>query len=182
MEGDFFGCLGPPARRREIEAMWRHLYRVAYAWCHDPHLAADLVQETLAKALKKQHQLRDRAALRGWLFAILVNGWRDHCRRARERPETESIASESEPATEPAAEGIEILDRVRRAVAALSPEHREVLTLVALEGMAYDEAARALAIPIGTVTSRLCRAREILRRRLGGADSAVPVLALRRVK
>lgn len=163
--------------------MWQRLYRMAYSWCHDPHLAADLVQDTLAKALKKEHQLRDGAALKGWLFAILVNNWRDHCRRRRDCADSDGLELADETGSDMAQERIETLERVRGAVAALNADHREVLTLVALEGMAYDEAARALGIPIGTVTSRLCRARAILRKRLGETGSAGGAAApLRRVK
>lgn len=163
--------------------MWQRLYRMAYSWCHDPHLAADLVQDTLAKALKKERQLRDHAALKGWLFAILVNSWRDHCRRHRDSVDPDGLDFCDEAGSEAELERTETLERVRGAVAALGADHREVLTLVALEGMAYDEVARALGIPIGTVTSRLCRARAILRKRLGGTGSAGGAAApLRRVK
>lgn len=169
--------------RREVEAMWKRLYRVAYSWCHDSHLAADLVQDTMAKALKNRHQLRDQAALRGWLFVILANSWRDHCRRVRDTVDIDAIELGHDSDLEADSDRVELLERVRTAIARLSPDHREVLTLVVLEEMAYDEVAKVLGIPIGTVTSRLCRAREILRRNLhemgvAGATTAI----LRRVK
>lgn len=152
--------------RQEVVAMWQRLYRMAYSWCHDPHLAADLVQDTMAKALKNHQQLRDRAALQGWLFVILANCWRDHCRRVRDTVDIDTIELDHDSDLEMDSDRIELLQRVRTAIARLSPDHREVLTLVVLEGMAYDDVARVLDIPIGTVTSRLCRARGMLRRNL----------------
>lgn len=169
--------------RQEVGAMWHRLYRMAYAWSHDPHLAADLVQDTLAKALKNRHQLRDQAALHGWLFVILANNWRDHCRRVRDTVDIDTIELGHDSNLEADSDRNELLERVRTAIAQLNPDHREVLTLVVLEEMAYDEVAKVLGIPIGTVTSRLCRARGILRRILhemgvAGATTAT----LRRVK
>ncbi len=163
--------------------MWKRLYRMAYSWCHDPHLAADLVQDTMAKALKNRHQLRERAALQGWLFVILANGWRDHCRRVRDTVDIDAIELGHDSDLETDSDRNRMLQRLRSAIARLNPDHREVLTLVVLEGMAYDEVADVLRIPIGTVTSRLCRAREILRRNLhepAAADAATATL--RRVK
>lgn len=169
--------------RREVEAMWKRLYRVAYSWCHDPHLAADLVQDTMAKALKNRHQLRERAALQGWLFVILANSWRDHCRGFRHTVDIDAIELAHDADLETDSERNNMLQKLRAAIAQLSTDHREVLTLVVLEGMAYDEVARVLGIPIGTVTSRLCRAREILRRKLREPDAAdVTTATLRRVK
>ncbi|HHO69416.1 MAG TPA: RNA polymerase sigma factor, partial [Gammaproteobacteria bacterium] len=60
------------------------LYRIAYSWCHNPALADDLVQETLAKALKNGGQLRDPRTVKSWLYRILSNCWHDHFRRSRE--------------------------------------------------------------------------------------------------
>jgi RNA polymerase sigma-70 factor (ECF subfamily) len=169
--------------RHEVAAMWKRLYRVAYSWCHDPHLAADLVQDTLAKALKNRHQLRERAAIQGWLFAILANTWRDHCRGIRHTVDIDAIELAHDSDLETDSERNNMLRKLRAAIARLGRDQREVLTLVVLEGMAYDEVARVLDIPIGTVTSRLCRAREILRKNLREPDAdGVTAAVLRRVK
>jgi RNA polymerase sigma-70 factor (ECF subfamily) len=137
----------------------------------------------MAKALKNRHQLRDHATLNGWLFVILVNGWRDHCRRARETVDIDTLELGHESDLEDERDRVETLQRVRAAVARLSADHREVLTLVVLEGMAYDEVARVLGIPMGTVTSRLSRARQLLRRSLHQSGVAGEAAAgLRRVK
>lgn len=169
--------------RQGLERARPHLYRLAYSWSHDPVLSDDLVQETLARALKNGWQLRDRKALESWLFGILMNCWRDHFRRLRvtedidDHPQTHDLTPEREH------EQQRITDKVRRAVACLPEGQRHVLTLVDLEGCTYAEVAEILEIPIGTVMSRLCRARKAL----AGAllefrpDAAVAERHLRRV-
>ena len=152
--------------KQGLERSRPHLSRLAYSWSHDPALSDDLVQETLARALKNGYQLRDRGALDGWLFGILVNCWRDHFRRARptedidNHPLTHNVTPEHEH------ERQRITDKVRQAVGKLPAGQRHVLTLVDLEGCTYAEVAEILEIPIGTVMSRLCRARRALADRL----------------
>lgn len=169
--------------QRDVEAMWHRLYRLAYSWCHDPHLAADLVQDTMAKALRNRNQLRDHASLHGWLFVILVNGWRDHCRSQRHTVDIETLDLAHEVDFVEERDRLATVQRVRTAMSRLSTEHREVLTLVVLEGMPYDEVAHVLGIPMGTVTSRLSRARNQLRRILRAKSTAdQDGVNLRRVK
>ena len=70
--------------RPGIEALRPMLYRIAYAWCHDPTLADDLVQETLAKSWVRRAQLREEAALKAWMVAIMNHCWLDHLRSRRD--------------------------------------------------------------------------------------------------
>jgi len=142
------------------------LYRMAYAWCHNRALADDLVQETLTKAMQKSEQLRDPKARDAWLFSILTNCYRDHFRRQREMDDIDEIEllHESTPETENSQ--LEIIRKVRTAVARLPEGQRQVVTLVDLEGFSYVEVATVLDIPIGTVMSRLCRARTAMLRLL----------------
>ena len=77
--------------RRTLAEYRENLYRIAYSWCHNPALADDLVQETLAKALKNSSQLRDQQTIRAWLYRILSNCWRDHFRRSRETVDVDDI-------------------------------------------------------------------------------------------
>jgi RNA polymerase sigma-70 factor (ECF subfamily) len=138
------------------------LYRVAYSWSHNAALADDLVQETLIKALKNASQLRDPALLNSWLFSILANCLRDHFRQHKEMDDIEELedyryAHENTPENEHSQS--QIVSRVRDAVAKLPLGQRQVLTLVDLEELTYIEVASILGIPIGTVMSRLCRAR-----------------------
>ncbi|MEJ2509524.1 MAG: sigma-70 family RNA polymerase sigma factor [Gammaproteobacteria bacterium] len=152
--------------RLKLQDSRPRLYRLAYAWSHDPVLADDLVQETLAKALKSASQLRNRDALDSWLFGILANCWRDHFRARREMDNIDDYVLTNNVTPETEHEQQHITDRVRRAVGGLPEGQRQVLTLVDLEGFTYAEVADVLMIPIGTVMSRLCRARKTLAERL----------------
>ena len=149
-----------------MEQIRPKLYRVAFSWNHNAALADDLVQETLIKALKNARQLRDPALLNRWLFTILANCWRDHFRQNREMDDIEELedyrcVNETTPENEHAQS--QLVSRVRDAVEKLPLGQRQVLTLVDLEEFSYIEVATILSIPIGTVMSRLCRARQTLK-------------------
>jgi len=152
--------------RQRIEAFRPRLFRLACSWCHNPDLADDLVQETLYKALKNARQLRDMDTLDSWLFSILNNCWRDHFRRQRKIEDIDNVVLIEEVTPSHLAEQQNIVDKVRGAVALLPAGQCQVLTLVDLEGLSYLEVAEVLDIPIGTVMSRLCRARKALASRL----------------
>jgi RNA polymerase sigma-70 factor, ECF subfamily len=163
------------------------LVRVAYSWCHQRALADDLVQETLARAMEKCNQLRDPAQLEPWLFAILTNCWRDYLRRQRPMEDLEALEeSLFEPSHTPelSSEQNQIVDRVQKAVARLPIGQCEVLTLVDLQEFTYAEVSAILGIPIGTVMSRLCRARQALKKQLIEFDIPATLEShrLRRVK
>lgn len=164
-----------------IEASRERLYRVAFAWCHDATLADDLAQETLARGLARLQQLRDTERLSSWLFSILHRCWIDHLRLLRDHLDEDALAElPSElPGPDGHAEAQETVQRVRAAIAALPLGQRQVLTLVDLEEMSYAEVAEVLAIPIGTVMSRLCRGRNALR---GLLETAARQPRLRSVK
>lgn len=146
------------AQRALVEARAR-LYRVAYAWCRNPALADDLVQETLTKALKNSAQLRDPKARDAWLFTILANCYRDYFRRLRDMDDIDDVEISHESTPESESSSAQIVGLVRAAVARLPEGQRQVVTLVDLEGFSYGEVAKILDVPIGTVMSRLCRAR-----------------------
>lgn len=152
--------------RTELKERRRRLYRTAYSWCFDPQLAEDLAQEALTKAYKNLDRLRCLDAMDGWLFDILTNCWRDHLRRRRTTEDIDDFAESAELSAESDEEQVETVARVRAAIARLPLGQRQVLSLVDLEGFSYDEVARMLHIPGGTVTSRIVRAREALRRSL----------------
>ncbi|HSJ98637.1 MAG TPA: RNA polymerase sigma factor [Myxococcota bacterium] len=158
-----------------IVAFIPNLRRYARALVGERDGADDLVQDTLERAVRKFHLWRP-GDLRAWLFAIMHNVFVNHLRSRRIAPDVE--IDDSFPASVPGATGDDIRD-LQRALAALAPEQREVLLLVALEDMSYAEVSRALGIPMGTVMSRLSRGRERLRRALGaeparGGLRAVP--------
>lgn len=171
----------------QLQQIRPRLYRLAYSWSHNAALAEDLVQETLIKALKNNAQLRDPALLNSWLFSILANCMRDHYRQHREMDDIEELedyryAHENTP--EQAHSQAQIVAQVRDAVSSLPLGQRQVLTLVDLEELSYIEVASILDIPIGTVMSRLCRARQAIKLLLIGLapQQSAPAAQIRRVK
>lgn len=161
------------------------LYRLAYAWCHDASLADDMAQDALAKALARQDQLREEAALEGWLFSILNNCWRDHLRGRRDVANIEDVdemilAHEDSPENQYASR--QATQRVRLAIASLPVAQRQVITLVDIEECSYAEVASILDVPVGTVMSRLSRARQALKTCLLKQEAETVRPLLRRVK
>ncbi len=152
--------------RRRLEELRPRLYRLAYSWCHDAALADDLAQEALIKALARSEQLRDAQALESWLFSILNNCWRDHLRGRREFADIadidDAIVDES-PSPEQRYASRQTVQRVRLAIAGLPIGQRQVITLVDIEECSYAVVAAILDLPVGTVMSRLARARQALR-------------------
>jgi len=139
------------------------LYRMAYAWTHNPHLADDLVQQTLFKALSSQKQLKDPGAAEAWLFRILSNCLKDYYRAKREVLSAEELVIVDNRTPEHESEEQQLVRKVRRAVRKLPLPQCQVITLVDLEGFTYATVAEVLEIPVGTVMSRLCRGRRSLR-------------------
>jgi RNA polymerase sigma-70 factor, ECF subfamily len=160
------------------------LYRVAYAWCHHPALADDLVQETLTKALRKSAQLRDPKARDAWLFTILANCYRDHFRKLRDMDDIDEIEISHDTTPETESSRTEIVSLVRTTVGRLPEGQRQVVTLVDLEGFSYVEVSQILDVPIGTVMSRLCRARNAMKAMLLPTLQQNPAMnpGIRRIK
>jgi len=177
----FFGPSRPG-----IEALRPVLYRIAFAWCHDAALADDLVQEALSKGWTRRAQLRDEAALKAWMVSIMNHCWLDHLRSRRDFDDVEDLQDELESAAdtpEACCDREQVITCVREAVARLPMGQRQVLTLVDLEEFSYAEVAGILNIPVGTVMSRLSRARASLKNLLGTAmQQPAAQLLLRRVK
>ena len=168
-----------------MENSRERLYRMAYAWTHDPHLADDLVQQSIYKALNNQRQLKDMGAAEAWLFRILSNCLKDHYRAKRDVVSTDDIVIADEVTPEQNTEKQQLVDKVRRAVRKLPMAQCQVVTLVDLEGFTYASVAEILEIPVGTVMSRLCRGRRALREHLidvGTAATPRRSMTLKRVK
>ncbi|TAK88100.1 MAG: sigma-70 family RNA polymerase sigma factor [Betaproteobacteria bacterium] len=146
------------------------LRRYARALVGDRAAADDLVQDTLERAWAKLHLYRRGTDLRAWLFTVMHNV---HVNRVRATRPTEILEDEMPELAQRPAQGDGLLVRdLDRAIARLPLDQRAVLLLVTLEEMSYDEVARALSIPIGTVMSRLSRAREKLRLMMLGQTAA----------
>ena len=171
--------------RKLVENSRDRLYRMAYAWTHDPHLADDLVQQAIYKALSNQRQLKDLGAAEAWLFRILSNCLKDHYRAKRDVVSSEDVVIADEITPEHNTEQQQLVDKVRRAVKRLPLAQCQVVTLVDLEGFTYASVAEILEIPVGTVMSRLCRGRRALKEHLidvGTAPTPRRSATLKRVK
>jgi RNA polymerase sigma-70 factor (ECF subfamily) len=153
------------------------LRRYALALLRDRVRADDLVQDTLERALRKVVLFRRDTDLRAWLFTIMHNV---HINQVRASARLRTVALEAD-APEAVASTVDDAANMRdlsSALARLAPEQREVVLLVGLEQLSYEETARVLDVPIGTVMSRLSRGRERLRSLLAGEASPY----LRRIK
>jgi len=169
--------------RKDLGSHRKRLYRMAVAWCGDPMVADDLVQETLTRAVQKIDSLRDYNRLDCWLYSILNNCWREHLRRRKPTLALDEEQYVCDDCPESAHTSTQIVDRVRYAISQLPVGQRKVITLVDLEGCAYAEVAGILGVPIGTVMSRLSRARKQLQSTLADLYESEPrAPRLRRVK
>ena len=163
-------CSAPSLKGRIAESRDR-LYRVALAWCGDEMLADDLVQETMASGISKQKQLRDEKRLFAWLYSILNNNWCSYLRKKQTHEDLDEKLLSTESGPRKNCEEIEMIGQVRNVVATLPMVERQVLSLVDLDELSYCDVAEALDIPIGTVMSRLHRARQHLLERLENQSS-----------
>jgi len=146
------------------------LRRYARALVGDRATADDLVQDTLERAWAKLHLYRRGTDLRAWLFTVMHNV---HVNRVRASRVTDTLEDEMPELAQRAPQGDALLVRdLDRGITRLPAEQRAVLLLVTLEEMSYEQVARTLGIPIGTVMSRLSRAREKLRAMMLGQPVA----------
>ena len=159
--------------RQKVEAAIPALRRYARALTRDADIADDLVQDTLVRALRSEH-LFQGDEIRSWLYTILTNLNRNRLRSLSRRPMLSPLEDNDAPdLAGPEAGGRDI----ERALAMLVEEQRTALLLVVLEGLSYREVADVQGVPIGTVMSRLARARVQIKTYLDGERPA-----LRRVK
>ena len=153
---------------REIPA----LRRFARALVGIPEKADDLVQDTLERAITRIDSFTPGTNMRAWLFTILRNNHINDLRRARSVATAPEVVDGMLPPSRAGQDqGLAVRD-LRRALDRLTPEMREVVILVGLEGMSYEQAADVIGVKVGTVKSRLCRGRESLRRLL--EDGSLP--------
>ena len=165
-------------RNAEIESQIPHLRRYALALTRDAEAADDLVQETVLRALSRWRLRRPGLPLRPWLFTMLrnlhVSSWRSRSRMVQPAEGQIEALAAPDAAPETRAELAQVLDLL----AALPEAQRSAVLLVSVEGFSYDEAARIMGVPPGTLMSRLSRARE----RLRSLAATPPAHRLRRVK
>lgn len=153
------------------------LRRYARALTRNIQAADDLVQDCLERARRKSHRWEPESDLRAWLFTLMHNVYINGLKR--KRPETEPLGHIDHQDPRPQAPDADLqLRDLEQGLAMLAPDQREVLLLVCLEEMSYERVAAVTGVPIGTVMSRLHRARERMRGFMGRERRAV----IRRVK
>lgn len=136
-----------------------HLRRYARALVRNENAADDLVQDTLERALRKFSLWQSGTNLRAWLFSVMHNV---HLNQLRTRRDSVPFDEDLDIPVQGSQEGRLDIRDLSKALQALPLEQREVLLLIGLEGMRYEEAAQTLGVPLGTVMSRLSRGRERL--------------------
>ncbi|MEM6974566.1 MAG: RNA polymerase sigma factor [Pseudomonadota bacterium] len=150
----------------EMAALVPRLRRFAYALAADREEGDDIVQTACMKALSRLDQFEPGTRLDSWMFRIVQTTFLDHRRQQGRRSivalDAEDAAFSDGGYAMRRAENRAELDRVRAAMASLAEDQRSVLTLVAIEGFSYRETAEILSLPVGTVMSRLSRARQRL--------------------
>jgi len=160
-----------PDRADQIREHLPSLRRYARALTRDADLADELVQDSVVRALAKWPLFRRRDNLRAWLFTIMHNV---HVNAAKRRTRTAMRSLDADPLPAravAAAQGHAVaLGRLAAALDALPDDQRRVVLLVGLEGFSYAEAASITGVPLGTVMSRLSRARDRLRRLTEGEE------------
>ena len=161
-----------------LEPLIPALRRYAYALLRDHAAADDLVQDTLERALSRWPQRRPEADLRAWVFTIQRNLFVTDWRQRQRRGPHASLDDAALPGTAAQQEsGLEVQD-VLAALDQLPEEQKSLLLLIGVEDFSYDDAARILGVPMGTVMSRLSRGRQKLRSILETGRATL----LRRVK
>ncbi len=150
-------------KKQRFEQYLGRLHGYALAMSRDGEVASDLVQDCVIRVLKARKTPVDEAAYRAWLFTIIRNLWRDHLRSIKRLQLVEPLELSQEdilPASYESA--IVNVVAVRQAFENLSDQHRDILALVDVGGFGYEECAKMLDIPKGTVMSRVSRGRAAL--------------------
>jgi RNA polymerase sigma-70 factor (ECF subfamily) len=151
--------------RLDLAGLLPRMRRFAYALSGDIHRAEDLVQEAYTRAFTHLEQFQPGTRLASWMYRIVRNVWLNEQRALRSRGATVDLDGGPEPVGEDGRTVTEsrlTLGRVLDALSRLPREQQELVALVCIEGLSYQEAAEVLEIPVGTVTSRLARGRRTL--------------------
>jgi RNA polymerase sigma-70 factor (ECF subfamily) len=154
----------------DLVALLPNLRRFALSLCRRADLADDLVQITAEKAFAARDRFDPATRLDAWLFRILRNAWIDHARRITTQGTTIDVYDSADTLTFDGVrhtENVILLRKTERAMAELPEDHREVMLLICVEELSYREAADIIGVPIGTVMSRLARARLALAEKVG---------------
>ena len=145
----------------EFQRCMPRLYGYALSLTGDRELSQDLLQDCAVRVLSAKAVPSERSALRAWFFRILRNLWIDRFRRRRLEPATDEPERDAEGSWQVDEQMINVIT-VRHGISRLPPAYRDVIALVDLIGFPYAEVADILGVPVGTVMSRLSRARRAL--------------------
>lgn len=154
-----------PSFQQIVDAHYQGLHRFALSMCRRADVAEDLVQQTFLQWARKGHTLRDRTKVKTWLFTTLYREWLGQARREVRHPEVEfepdlhGVEGPAEDEPEPRVDSATLQEALER----LDPGHRAPLVLFYLKELSYREIADTLGVPVGTVMSRLSRAKDRLR-------------------
>jgi RNA polymerase sigma-70 factor (ECF subfamily) len=158
----------------EIVSLIPYLRAFARSLCRDRHEAEDLTQETLTRAWQARKSYEPGTNMRAWLFKILRNSYYSNCRRTRRQaPWSDQTAERLLVADGAQRASMDLID-LHRAMATLPDEQREALILVGAGGVAYDEAAQICGCAVGTIKSRVARARRAIMAALDGSGASLP--------
>ncbi len=146
----------------DIAALLPRLRRFARSITFHREDADDLVQVAVERALTRSEQWEQGTRLDSWMFRIVKNAWIDEVRSRTRRAELFAPEEEGEHVGDDYADAHQQRMAIEKAISLLSEDHRMVIGLVLVDGLPYKEAAEVLEIPMGTLTSRLARAREAL--------------------
>ncbi len=161
--------------KSELIELLPSLRAFARSLAHNPAQADDLVQDTLVKALANVERFEPGTNLRAWLFTILRNHYYSQLRKSKREVEDADGKFAARLASRPEQDGNVDLEDFKVAFAQLAPDHREVLTLVGASGCSYEEAANICGCAVGTIKSRVNRARKRLADLLGLDEEANPM-------
>lgn len=165
----------PAAFKAELIELLPSLRAFARSLAHNPAQADDLVQDTLVKALANVERFEPGTNLRAWLFTILRNHYYSQLRKSKREIEDADGKFAARLSSRPEQDGTVDLEDFKVAFAQLAPDHREVLTLVGASGCSYEEAAQICGCAVGTIKSRVNRARKKLSDMLGLDEDAAPL-------
>jgi len=167
-----------PSFEQIVDAHYQGLYRFALSMCHHEPTAQDLVQQVFLQWAKKGHTLRDSSKVKTWLFTTIYREWLGIARRERKYEKVEFEADlhgsvqDEDDGENPHVDSTTL----QSALEQLEPNYRAPLVLFYLKELSYRDIAETLGIPIGTVMSRLSRAKDSLRailHRIEGAPSNI---------
>jgi len=158
------------------------LHRYAHALTKNSEHVDDLVQESLERAWRYKNSWQVGTNIRAWVFTIMHNAYVNQIRKLQNAPETMSLDNIDAVSKFPSQESELDMEKLMATIDELPDDQREVMLLVCVENMKYDEVAAICDIPIGTVTSRLFRAREQIRLKLRNSEAKDSNGQLKRVK